>query len=1084
MSQGGLDKSQSGGVPDAGEKTVTPPHEEALSARSGEGASQESTHTEGEDVSETLAEMNLDTQPGPEATDSKLPRSSSPLALSERAGALADSPPLLPEQRACPPQADDRADFAALNSSLAGKEVHPPQETSAEPTAVGEVIPAPSAESTASDHSGDGLGVSIDPAQSDMIPSDDSEPAVASKAGLERSETLAAKEQMQPSLIENVSSLEVASSASSTTGAPLIHEISDNTHTADTATEHIVVETQTHESDHVLETSPVTSPGLPDRERSLPPPPLPSKTNIELEGTTTSPSNQTASQEKKAVARAFGVDDEAELSTNAQTRISSKPVPDTPAISEKLNSASPLPRTPTSAGLRIGKGPPPSTAPSEEKPFDFNRFLEQMKDPSAKGVGEYVRSFIRGFAKKPYRTVDQIKLIFDFLDFIADRMRQCSVWNSLPDAEFDNAREAMEKLVMNRLYNLTFTPAVAKEGRWTPQTDDLERDKVLAQRIELFSWIKEEHLDVPTGDHSRGFIDFAIQELLKINHYKAPRDKLICILNCCKVIFGLIRHLGSDENADTFVPVLIFVVLKANPEHLISNVEYIGRFRDPSKLSSESGYYLSSLMGATAFIETMDYSSLSNISHEDFEKNVEAAVARVGTRQSSPHVATAPDTLMPGPHSTPSKPGHHRAVSASDPHAPPAAGEEAARTLPGPGPVGAANFAEDTKAFLQRTSEAARIGFSNSLGKPIGALGKLLGDGLDGMRTPNSGVGPSGSYPSSGVGSPARGNSPAPSALPGGSAQQPQQPPRRGVFGGLFGQDSADTNASRESPLASGSFNPVSWTRSFRPGGAYDEEEPQTPISTENRQGPFSSLVRNPDYSNVPPARRIGEVPFAPPHRPRQPTVPGQKPGGPQRSDSLDPFNSPDPNADQSGHSATSSRRVVSLLRRGSEHSDGIGTPSNNGSDDEDEEDGLPKKENNPPNRRLPDLGAFVPSFLTETPGPASRYGHEEHLRRGPHEGRTALPGHSSVAPSSDGFAFTDPTAFTSEGGNELAEEDISVLSADVERVHAEQLQAAVETLRSVFPDTDDEVRRMVLEACDGDVATAIDRLLEMQSGD
>src|SRR6267154_2938262 len=29
-------------------------------------------------------------------------------------------------------------------------------------------------------------------------------------------------------------------------------------------------------------------------------------------------------------------------------------------------------------------------------------------------------------------------------------------------------------------------------------------------------------------------------ELVKINHYKAPRDKLICILNCCKVIFGLL----------------------------------------------------------------------------------------------------------------------------------------------------------------------------------------------------------------------------------------------------------------------------------------------------------------------------------------------------------------------------------------------------------------------------------------------------------------------------------------------------------------------------------------------------------------
>jgi hypothetical protein len=32
--------------------------------------------------------------------------------------------------------------------------------------------------------------------------------------------------------------------------------------------------------------------------------------------------------------------------------------------------------------------------------------------------------------------------------------------------------------------------------------------------------------------------DFMV-EILKINHYKAPRDKMICILNCCKVIFGI-----------------------------------------------------------------------------------------------------------------------------------------------------------------------------------------------------------------------------------------------------------------------------------------------------------------------------------------------------------------------------------------------------------------------------------------------------------------------------------------------------------------------------------------------------------------
>ena len=108
-------------------------------------------------------------------------------------------------------------------------------------------------------------------------------------------------------------------------------------------------------------------------------------------------------------------------------------------------------------------------------------------------------------------------------------------------------------------------PSISQLSTFTPQlprlipprqvtTDDLERDRVLAQRIALFGWIEEKHLDVPEEDGSKGFLMFAQQgkrsssarrpvtdrppELLKVNHYKAPRDKLICILNCCKVIFG------------------------------------------------------------------------------------------------------------------------------------------------------------------------------------------------------------------------------------------------------------------------------------------------------------------------------------------------------------------------------------------------------------------------------------------------------------------------------------------------------------------------------------------------------------------
>jgi hypothetical protein len=42
-------------------------------------------------------------------------------------------------------------------------------------------------------------------------------------------------------------------------------------------------------------------------------------------------------------------------------------------------------------------------------------------------------------------------------------------------------------------------------------TDDLERDAVFSQRVRLFGWIREKHLDVPEGEASQGFLGFAQQ---------------------------------------------------------------------------------------------------------------------------------------------------------------------------------------------------------------------------------------------------------------------------------------------------------------------------------------------------------------------------------------------------------------------------------------------------------------------------------------------------------------------------------------------------------------------------------------------
>ena len=97
------------------------------------------------------------------------------------------------------------------------------------------------------------------------------------------------------------------------------------------------------------------------------------------------------------------------------------------------------------------------------------------------------------------------------------------------------------------------------------------------------------------------FWQLARKELQKINMYKAPRDKLVCILHCCKVIGNLLLHasISSEDvsEADEFLPVLIYVTIKVRLNiyhciiYLLKPYSYIsGRERETKNLTIGSRY--------------------------------------------------------------------------------------------------------------------------------------------------------------------------------------------------------------------------------------------------------------------------------------------------------------------------------------------------------------------------------------------------------------------------------------------------------------------------------------------------------------
>jgi hypothetical protein len=485
------------------------------------------------------------------------------------------------------------------------------------------------------------------------------------------------------------------------------------------------------------------------------------------------------------------------LPTPTESISSEQPLQSPPPRTSSLyrvgtNSSLNDPMSPSGHAKEYKPTPPvPQPDPEPDLPFDFHRFLEQLRHRTADPVAKFLRSFLLEFGKKQWMVHEQVKIIGDFLEFISKKMAQCEVWRTVSDAEFDNAREGMEKLVMNRLYGQTFSPAIPPPepvhpkgrrrggeplalGRRGQHQEDVERDEVLAQKVRIYKWVKEEHLDIkPVGDKGRKFLHLAQQELLKIRSYRAPRDKVICVLNCCKVIFGLLRTSQSDQSADSFVPLLIYTVLQANPDHLVSNVQYILRFRNQDKLGGEAGYYISSLMGAIQFIEGLDRTSLT-VTDEDFEKNVEAAVSAIAEK----HVEPEPEPVTPEASNPPQlrvhtnpphTPGHRRMPSPHSLHL----SEKSALSRP---EVTPRNSLEAERVGPRRTTSvrdgksegeqpeeenAAVAGLLRTIQKPLSTIGRIFSDN----DTPTASSGPA--------------STPQPGSTPRLSPQPPAGQPRR-----------------------------------------------------------------------------------------------------------------------------------------------------------------------------------------------------------------------------------------------------------------------------------------------------------------
>lgn len=253
-------------------------------------------------------------------------------------------------------------------------------------------------------------------------------------------------------------------------------------------------------------------------------------------------------------------------------------------------------------------------------PLTWHDFLERMRQPSAADFVKAIKSFIVTFSKNSPNPERDSAAVQEFLKNMESAFRAHPLWAGCSEEELESAGEGLEKYVMTKLFPHVFASV----------PDDVKLDDQLHGKMALLQqFIQPENLDIrPTFQNETSFL-LAQKELQKINMYKAPRDKLVCILSYCKAINNILLNSSMASNdhphgADDFLPVLIYVTIKANTPQLYSNLLYIQRYRGQSRLVGEAAYFFTNMLSAMSFVLNINAESLS-MDEAEFDKNMESA---------------------------------------------------------------------------------------------------------------------------------------------------------------------------------------------------------------------------------------------------------------------------------------------------------------------------------------------------------------------------------------------------------------------------------------------------------------------------
>ena len=173
--------------------------------------------------------------------------------------------------------------------------------------------------------------------------------------------------------------------------------------------------------------------------------------------------------------------------------------------------------------------------------------------------------------------------------------------------------EEKEKVKIERIMNIVeeiINEGIFK-GIWdnSQSGEDIELNDICATKLANINpvsiGIKENYIN----EHIWQNIIFLMNTKLDINNYRTPMKKIKCIENIYNILnksLNVITNKTNSFSVDDIFPIFVYLLIKIEPENLVTNLNYIKLLISKKNLIKSSGFALTQLEMAVQFLQNYE----------------------------------------------------------------------------------------------------------------------------------------------------------------------------------------------------------------------------------------------------------------------------------------------------------------------------------------------------------------------------------------------------------------------------------------------------------------------------------------------